>query len=555
MHVNAFEVDSPAVKYGDEYIESTYNYQSTHVSNKNGKITAVPKEVEYRFKTERKVPKLGLMLVGWGGNNGTTTTAGVLANKMGMSWETKSGTQKANYFGSLTQASTCRLGGHGVNHQDVYIPFSSLLPMVHPNDLVIGGWDISKANLADAMQRAKVLDITLQQQLRPHMQHLVPLPSIYYPDFIAANQSERADNCLPGEDKNAHLEQIRKDIREFKAANKLDKVIVLWTANTERFASVQSGVNDTADNLLAAIAANEPEVSPSTIFACASILEGSIYINGSPQNTFVPGVIELAEKYDVMIGGDDFKSGQTKMKSVMVDFLVAAGIKPTSIVSYNHLGNNDGKNLSAPQTFRSKEISKSNVVDDMVGSNRILYAPHEHPDHVVVIKYVPYVADSKRAMDEYTSEIFMGGHNTIVMHNTCEDSLLATPLILDLVILADMTSRIQYKTPQMSEWSSFHPIMSVLSYLIKAPLVPPGAPVVNALFKQRACIENLFRACVGLPPDNFLGLEHKRGMSEKALFMNGNGVKMNGHANGNGEHMNGHANGEMNGHSSKKQKL
>merc|ERR1719231_1381086 len=366
------------------------------------------------------------------------------------------------------------------------------------------------------MKRAKVLEPTLQEQLRPHMQHLTPLPSVYYPDFIAANQEERADNVLPGEDKMAHLEHIRKDIRTFKAKNGLDKVIVLWTANTERFASVQSGVNDTAANLMESIQANEPEIAPSTIFAVASILEGCMYINGSPQNTFVPGVIELAERHDVMIGGDDFKSGQTKMKSVMVDFLVSAGIKPTSIVSYNHLGNNDGKNLSAPQTFRSKEISKSNVVDDMVSSNRILYEPHEHPDHVVVIKYVPYVADSKRAMDEYTSEIFMGGHNTIVMHNTCEDSLLATPLIYDLAILADMTDRIQYKTPEMSEWASFHPIMSILSYLIKAPLVPPGAPVVNALFKQRGCIENLFRACVGRPADNHMLLEHKRGMAERA---------------------------------------
>jgi len=228
-------------------------------------------------------------------------------------------------------------------------------------------------------------------------------------------------------------------------------------------------------------------------------------------------VMELAEQKDVMIGGDDFKSGQTKMKSVMVDFLVAAGIKPTAIVSYNHLGNNDGKNLSAPQTFRSKEISKSNVVDDMVMSNRILYEPHEHPDHVVVIKYVPTVADSKRAMDEYTSEIFMGGTSTIVMHNTCEDSLLATPLIIDLCILAEMTSRIKYKTTGMSEWSSFHPVLSILSYLIKAPLVPPGAPVVNALAKQRACIENIFRACVGLAPDNSMLLEHKRGVVEKSL--------------------------------------
>jgi len=514
MHCDSFEVSSENVKYNKDTIDSTYVYQTTEVVQQGSKVVAKPKSTEYQFRTERKVPKTGLMLVGWGGNNGSTTTAGILANTHKMTWDTKEGTKKANYYGSVTQASTSRLGGHGPACQDVFVPFSALLPMVHPNDLVIGGWDISKANLADAMKRAMVLDVDLQKQLRPLMEGLVPLPSVYYPDFIAANQEERADNCLPGDDKMKHLEQIRKDIRDFKAANGVDKVVVLWTANTERFASVQSGVNDTADNLMAAIAANEPEVAPSTIFAVASILEGSIYINGSPQNTFVPGVIELAETHDVMIGGDDFKSGQTKMKSVMVDFLVSAGIKPTSIVSYNHLGNNDGKNLSAPQTFRSKEISKSNVVDDMVMSNRLLYEPQEHPDHVVVIKYVPYVADSKRAMDEYTSEIFMGGHNTIVMHNTCEDSLLATPLILDLCILAEMTSRISYKTAAMSKYSSFHPVMSILSYLIKAPLVPPGAPVVNALFKQRGCIENIFRACVGLPPDNHMALEHKRGVSD-----------------------------------------
>jgi myo-inositol-1-phosphate synthase len=210
---------------------------------------------------------------------------------------------------------------------------------------------------------------------------------VYYPDFIAANQADRADNVLPGGDKAAHLQQVRRDIRHFKAKHGLDSVVVLWTANTERFAEVRPGMNDSADALLASIEASEPEVAPSTIFAVASILEGCSYINGSPQNTFVPGVVQLAEREDVMIGGDDFKSGQTKMKSVMVDFLVGAGIKPTSIVSYNHLGNNDGKNLSAPQTFRSKELSKSNVIDDAVASNQLLYAEGEHPDHVVVIKH------------------------------------------------------------------------------------------------------------------------------------------------------------------------
>lgn len=170
------------------------------------------------------------------------------------------------------------------------------------------------------------------------------------------------------------------------------------------------------------------------------------YINGSPQNTFVPGLIELAEREGVFIAGDDFKSGQTKFKSVLVDFLVSAGIKPCSIVSYNHLGNNDGYNLSAPQQFRSKEISKSNVVDDMVNSNQILYGDGiSHPDHCVVIKYVPYVSDSKRAMDEYISELMLGGHNTIVVHNTCEDSLLASPIIIDLTILAELCQRVKFQ--------------------------------------------------------------------------------------------------------------
>lgn len=155
----------------------------------------------------------------------------------------------------------------------------------------------------------------------------------------------------------------------------------------------------------------------------------------------------------MFIGGDDFKSGQTKFKSVLVDFLVSAGIKPCSIVSYNHLGNNDGYNLSAPKQFRSKEISKSNVVDDMVESNQILYGQGKHhPDHTVVIKYVPYVGDSKRAMDEYISELMLGGKNTIVVHNTCEDSLLASPIILDLAILAELCQRVTFKIHNHSKF-------------------------------------------------------------------------------------------------------
>ena len=424
-------------------------------------------------------------------------------------------------------ASTAKLG-NDLSGNAVYSPLHRMLPMVHPNDIVWGGWDINDMNLADAMKRGQVLDVDLQRKLRPHLEQITPLPSVYYPDFIAANQSDRANHVLRGT-KQEQMEELRKNICDFKANahasdghQPLDKVIVVWTANTERFASIEEGINDTAENLLASIERGESEVSASTIFAVASILEGCMFINGSPQNTFVPGVIDLARQHKVFVAGDDFKSGQTKMKSVLVDFLVSAGIKPVSIVSYNHLGNNDGKNLSAPSQFRSKEISKSNVVDDMVASNRILFEEDEHPDHVVVIKYVPYVADSKRAMDEYTSEIFMGGTNTIVMHNTCEDSLLAAPLIYDLVLLGELCQRITMKKEvdhdgghdgdghdTDAKWEGFHPVLSLLCYMLKAPLVPNGAPVVNALFSQRAAIINVMRACLGLAPENHMTLEHR----------------------------------------------
>uniref|UniRef100_A0A8U7NHH4 peptidylprolyl isomerase n=1 Tax=Corvus moneduloides TaxID=1196302 RepID=A0A8U7NHH4_CORMO len=318
----------------------------------------------------------------------------------------------------------------------------------------------------------------------------------------------RSPDIPPNASLTLEVEQIRRDIRDFKESSGVDKVIVLWTANTERFCDIVPGLNDTADNLLRAIERGL-EVSPSTLFAVASILEGCAYINGSPQNTFVPGAVELAAQRRVFIGGDDFKSGQTKLKSVLVDFLVGAGLKTKSIVSYNHLGNNDGKNLSAPQQFRSKEISKSNVVDDTVQANPILYGPQDKPDHCVVIKYVPYVGDSKRALDEYTSEIMMGGTNTIVIHNTCEDSLLASPIILDLAILTELCQRITFCTEADPEFQGFHSVLSILAFLCKAPLVPEGTPVVNALFRQRSCIENILRACLGLPPQNHMLLEHK----------------------------------------------
>ncbi|AFR97744.1 myo-inositol-1-phosphate synthase [Cryptococcus neoformans] len=513
------KVESDSTVYEADGIKAKFTDRGASViKGSDGKLSVKKTEKNFEFFTKSTVGRVGLMLVGLGGNNGTTVLATNLANKYNISWHTKNGIQQPNYIGSVVRASTVRLGTDPETGKDVFVPISDMLPMVHPNDFVIGGWDISSLSMDKAMLRAKVLEWDLQRQLIPLMENVKPLPSIYYPDFIAANQADRADNLIPGDDKKVHLEHIRADIRRFKADNHLDSVVVLWTANTERYADIIPGVNDTADNLLKAVETSHEEVSPSTIFAMASILEGVPFINGSPQNTFVPGCIELAEKHKAFIGGDDFKSGQTKVKSVLAEFLVNAGIKPLSISSYNHLGNNDGKNLSSQRQFRSKEISKSSVVDDMVAANPILYKTAEdlskatgeivkkgeHPDHIVVIKHVPAVGDSKRAIDEYYSELLMGGRNVMNIFNECEDSLLATPLIFDLAILAELLTRVTYRENATGEWQPLYSVLSLLSYMLKAPLVKPGEDVVNSLNRQRNALEQFLKACLGLEHSNDL---------------------------------------------------
>ena len=200
-------------------IISRYEYLTSIVDNS----TIRTQRREYLFRTCRSVPKTGLMMVGWGGNNGSTLTASIIANKQSISWNTKDGVKIPNYYGSLTQSSTIKVGSLP-DGTSAYIPFKNVLPMVCPNDLVIGGWDISSCNLAIAMKRAKVLDYDLQIKLEPYLRDMIPLPSIYYPDFIAANQSDRADNVLAGS-KQSQLSTIRKNIRDFKDLHRLEKVV------------------------------------------------------------------------------------------------------------------------------------------------------------------------------------------------------------------------------------------------------------------------------------------------------------------------------------------
>ena len=210
-----YTVNSPDVVYSDSTIKTKYTYRTTSVTKSaNGQYLAVPNETVYDFKVDRTVGKVGMMLVGWGGNNGSTITAGIIANRRGLVWDTREGKQAANYYGSVVMSSTVRLGIDSATGKEINIPIHDMLPMLHPNNLVVGGWDISSMPLAEAMDRAQVLEPTLKSMVWKEMAVMKPLPSVYYPDFIAANQEDRADNVLDGSKAcMAHVEKIRQDIR------------------------------------------------------------------------------------------------------------------------------------------------------------------------------------------------------------------------------------------------------------------------------------------------------------------------------------------------------
>jgi myo-inositol-1-phosphate synthase len=469
----------------------THSYTERMNIVEEGKI--VQKLIKHEISVDTNIPKLGVMLVGWGGNNGTTFTAGIIANKRNLSWKTKTGTKKANYYGSMTQCVTTKVGMEidpETNEvKDVYKVIKDMIPLVDPNHLEITGWDISDLNLYESCYRAQVLEPTLIDQLKDDLEKLVPMKAVFNPNYIASNQSDRVTNIFTGTNKEC-IEKLRKDISEFKKT--VDKVIILWTANTEKnFEDIP-----TADKLNRYVEENVP-LPGSVLYAYASAMEGVTFLNGSPQNTVSEGMIELFKERKTFIGGSDFKTGQTKFKSIMADFFMGTGLRLASCMSYNHLGNNDGKNLNEPETFRSKELSKRGVLQDSVDSNPVLYPPeNNHIDHTIVIKYCPFVGDSKRALDEYTSEIFMNGLFTLVSHATCEDSLLATPIMIDLVILAEFFTRIKINNKTIG------PVLSYLSLFFKAPITNHPEYVFNSFARQKTTLINFLKACADIPEDD-----------------------------------------------------
>lgn len=476
-----------------------YNYKYVEIGNEN--ILNI-KEEEIKININPVTERFGVMIVGIGGNNGSTLVASLLAHKKGLSWENRNGIQKIDFLGSIYQYGSINIGYMEGKPYTKLI--REMIELKDPNDIIIDGWDIREENIYEACKNNKILDPDLLNQLKDDLIKIKPIESVYYEDFIATNQKSTAKNIKKNKDKWEDYLYIKSDIQAFKIKNNINKVVVLWVGSTERFSK---GNYKSIKDLERAIKVNDAEISPSIIFAAASISEQCIFINGSPQNTINSAILKLAKKYNTFVAGDDLKTGQTKLKSVLVDYLASSGMRPLSIVSYNHLGCNDGLNLSEKSQFESKELTKKNVIDDIIDENPILF-DGKRPDHEIVIKYIPAVGDSKRAIDEYNSELFLDGRNNLAIHNICEDTKLAVPLMLDIIIFSEFLSRIRFEKKDETQ-VTFSPNLSLLSFFFKAPIDDENQPIVNAFFPQIYGLKNFIKACLGLPICDYINL-HKR---------------------------------------------
>lgn len=449
----------------------------------------IVRETERIISVSEKAPKLGVLMVGLAGNNGSTLLGTIYAYKNNLTWDTYSGRHNTNFLGSMSQYGDIPVGFNTCGNH-IYKPIKQLCDFVDVSDIVVGGWDIDSCDIYEAVKRAQVLPYNLTEQLT-ELKEIKSWPGIYYPKYIAKNQNDRATNTLPGDTAcSKHLNTLRSDIKNFKLKHKLDRVIVMWSGNTECMVDEIQGLHDNLTGFLKAIENNDDRISPSMMYACAALQEGCIFVNCAPQNTIVPALKKLAEDKKTFTAGRDLKSGQTKLKSVLTDFLTSSGFRLRSIMSYNHLGNNDGKNLSEEPQLKSKKISKTDLIDSIVETSESLYDGYvDLPDHTVVIKYQPYVKDSKRAFDEYISEVAMGGEHTLSMYNICPDSLLALGVMIDIILFSEWCSRIRFDTDMSLE------NLDVLSVFFKSPLNVK----TNRFFQQKELLSNLILATNGLP--------------------------------------------------------
>jgi len=423
--------------------------------------------------------KLGILTPGMGAVS-STFMAGVIAIRKGLS----------KPIGSLTQLGNIRLGKRTENRNPRIKDF---IPLPELENLVFGGWDIFEDNIYESAINAEVLDKELLDQIRPELEQIKPMKAVFDKKFV---KNLDGTNVKKAATKMELAEALMDDIRRFKEENGCDRLVIVWCGSTEIYISC-SAVHETIESFEEGLRNNDPDISPSMIYTYAAIKMGIPYANGAPGlSCDAPALVDLAKQTQTPICGKDFKTGQTLMKTILAPGLKARALGIQGWFSTNILGNRDGEVLDDPDSFKTKEVSKLSVLDQIL-------EPEKHPDlynelyHKVRINYYPPRGDNKEGWDNIDIFGWLGYKMQIKVDFLCRDSILAAPIVLDLALFLDLASR-----------ASFYGIQEWLSFYFKSPQAAEGLQAQHDIFLQLQKLQNTLRHLQGEELITHLGLDY-----------------------------------------------
>ncbi|WP_044241608.1 inositol-3-phosphate synthase [Chondromyces apiculatus] len=415
--------------------------------------------------------KLAVLLPGLGAV-ATTFIAGVLLSRRGL----------ARPVGSLTQMGTLRLGSRA---DDPTPSIREALPLTTLDDLAFGGWDIFPENALEVARDAGVLEPHHLDAVAEELARIEPMKGAFYPRYV---RRLNGTHVKEAESKADMVAQIREDIRRFLREHGAERAVAIWCGSTEVFLA-PSAVHQSIEAFEAGLAKNDPSISSSQIYAWACLKERVPFANGAPNLTIdFPAAWQLAREMRVPIAGKDFKTGQTLMKTILAPGLKARSLGLRGWFSTNILGNRDGEVLDDPDSFKTKEVSKLGVLEDIL-------QPERYPDlygdlyHKVRIEFYPPHGDAKEGWDNIDLFGWLGYRMQIKVNFLCRDSILAAPLVLDLALLLDLAARAGLHGNQ--EWLSFY---------FKSPMTGEGLQAEHDLFVQSMELQNTLRQMVGAEP-------------------------------------------------------
>ena len=435
--------------------------------------------IEKGVRIEEPRGKLGVLLVGLGAVS-TTFIAGVEAVKRGL----------ALPIGSLSQFGTVRLGKRTEGRSP---KISDFVPLAQLEDLEFASWDVFDDDAYTAAVKAGVLEMSLLDQLRPVLEDVRPYPAVFDNRYVKRLDG---DHVKKGRTKWDLAHQLMEQIRSFQREKQVDRMVMVWCGSTEVFLE-QGPVHEDVSALEEGLKNNDPEIPSSMIYAYAALKLGIPYANGAPNLTVdAPALQQLALDEGVPICGKDFKTGQTLMKTIVAPGLKARLLGLSGWFSTNILGNRDGEVLDDPGSFRTKEESKLSVLE-------YILQPEHYPDlygdfyHKVRINYYPPRRDDKEGWDNLDIFGWLGYPMQIKIDFLCKDSILAAPIVLDLVLFLDLAKRAGMSGIQ--EWLSFY---------FKSPMTLPELYPEHDLFIQLMKLKNTLRYMRGEDQITHLGLDY-----------------------------------------------